>query len=91
MPDESASLPRKAAGAARFLRGGGVVSWSEWASLGVTDRDALEAAGEIVAIERAERIAQAILLAITTPPVPPQDAVDAAMERAGRAALKVTG
>lgn len=45
---------------ARFLRAGGSVPLRQWLRLAAADRDALEAAGEQVAGERAELVARAL-------------------------------
>jgi len=58
---------------ARFLRAGGTFSLADWRGImGQEDRDALEAAGELVMAERAHAIAQAIVAILNAPP--PQDA-----------------
>jgi hypothetical protein len=91
-PDQSPNaaaavpLPSGTSTMARFLRGGGAVSWLEWSSLPQVARDALEAAGEIVSRERSNAIAQAL---VATPR--DRDTKGDAMDRAGRLAIKVGG
>lgn len=46
---------------AAFLRAGGTVPWQEWVELGPEQRAAMEAAGALVAEERAAAVADAIL------------------------------
>lgn len=77
--------------ATRFLRAGGVVSLGDWKGLLDTEKDALEAAGEIVAVERAHRVAQAFASLVEPVSSPVTPSVEDAMEAAGQAALRAVG
>ena len=77
------TVPKGVGAWARFLRAGGVVDLATWRGiLSPDDRDALEAAGELVAAERAALVAHAL-----APHVMPAAPRPDPLEAAGRAAL----
>lgn len=81
-------LPPGTAYFARFLRAGGTVDLASWRGiLSQGERDALEAAGEIVARERAALVVNLLVDGAQVVATPEGDP----LERAARAALRETG
>lgn len=74
---ESARDEAAVAGAIRFLRAGGTISWDRWGAMSPASQAVFDAAGRVVALERANLIAKA--LAALRPAS--QDPVDAGVER----------
>ena len=88
-PARPGALPAGTASFVRFLRANGSVDWASWQRSEPAIQDALEAAGEIVARERAAMVAEEVVaLAGSVQQEPAKEPPGDPLVEAGLAALR---